>query len=90
MGPAGTAPRLPAPGAAAERGVDGGEVPPPSLLRSLRVLCVRDCESSPVSAPDPRWVSTPVKDEAETHTCHGSVALLLFPRPPPPLLDALQ
>lgn len=41
---------MPPPGVPEASGVGGGDVPPPSLLRSLRVICGRDCESRVASA----------------------------------------
>ena len=48
---------FPNPGCPPGTGVGGGEVPPPILFRSLRVMCGRDCESTPPSGSEGRCAS---------------------------------
>ena len=87
----------------ATRGVGGGDVP--SLFRSLRVMCGRDCESSAASnkrtqqhlsdAPSlPTHKDKDKKRERESEnaarTTDSPLSVLFISRSPPPLLDALE
>lgn len=81
----------PVPGVAPGRGVGGGDVPPPSLLRSFRVIWGRDWASS-VASIEAALVSHPARQRATNrkHTGSCTLSVFLFSRSSAPLLDTFE
>ncbi|OBZ74198.1 hypothetical protein A0H81_05964 [Grifola frondosa] len=74
------------PGPELGMGVGGGEVPA-NLLRNLRVMCGRACESTP---PSVGTSTTTLSEDMGTRTNNSPFAVLLLSGSAPSFFDALE